>query len=164
MKAIQFSKFGGRDVLEYIETPKPVPQDNELLIEVTASGVNFVDIRERIGVYARAETHVGQDKLLPRISGLQVVGHVVDTGPSGDHGLIGEKVMALPARRRLCAIRRGTRRPDHPPAGGCRARAQARKKRFNLVWWVDRINANSGAFGTQFARDASSNAARPASD
>lgn len=95
MKAIQFSKFGGRDVLEYIETPKPVPQDDELLIEVTASGVNFVDIRERMGVYARAETHVGQDKLLPRISGLQVVGYVVDTGPSGDRGLIGKKVMAL---------------------------------------------------------------------
>jgi NADPH:quinone reductase len=95
MKAIQFSKFGGRDVLEYVEVPKPVPQDDELLIEVTASGVNFVDIRERMGVYARPETHVGQDKLLPRISGLQVVGHVVDAGPSGDRGMKGKKVMAL---------------------------------------------------------------------
>jgi NADPH2:quinone reductase len=53
MKAIQFSQFGGRDVLEYVEVAKPLPHADDLLIEVTASGVNFVDIRERMGVYAR---------------------------------------------------------------------------------------------------------------
>jgi NADPH:quinone reductase len=56
MKAIQFSQFGGWDVLEYVEVAKPLPQADDLLIEVTASGVNFVDIRERMGVYARPET------------------------------------------------------------------------------------------------------------
>ena len=36
MKAIQFSQFGGRDVLEYVEVAKPLPQaDDDLLIEVT---------------------------------------------------------------------------------------------------------------------------------
>jgi NADPH:quinone reductase-like Zn-dependent oxidoreductase len=44
------------DVLEYVEVAKPLPQADDLLIEVTASGVNFVDIRERMGVYARPET------------------------------------------------------------------------------------------------------------
>jgi NADPH:quinone reductase len=95
MKAIQFSQFGDRDVLEYVEVPKPAPQNDELLIEVTASGVNFVDIRERQGIYARAETHVGKDKGLPRISGLQAVGHVTEVGPLGDRSLIGKKVVAL---------------------------------------------------------------------
>jgi NADPH:quinone reductase len=95
MKAIQFSQFGGRDVLEYVEVAKPLPRGDDLLIEVTASGVNFVDIRERMGVYARPETHVGQDKILPRISGLQVVGNVVAVGPQGDHSLLGKKVVAL---------------------------------------------------------------------
>ena len=95
MKAIQFSRFGDRDVLEYVEVPKPAPQNDEVLIEVTASGVNFVDIRERQGIYARAETHVGKDKGLPRISGLQAVGHVTEVGPLGDRSLIGKKVVAL---------------------------------------------------------------------
>jgi NADPH:quinone reductase len=95
MKAIQFSQFGGPDVLEYVEVARPLPQGDDLLIEVTASGVNFVDIRERMGVYARPETHVGQDKVLPRISGLQVVGNVVAVGSTGDHSLVGKKVVAL---------------------------------------------------------------------
>jgi NADPH:quinone reductase len=95
MKAIQFSRFGDRDVLEYVEVAKPSPQNDEVLIEVTASGVNFVDIRERQGIYARAETHVGQDKGLPRISGLQAVGYVTAVGPLGNRDLIGQKVVAL---------------------------------------------------------------------
>lgn len=95
MKAIQISQFGDRSVLEYVDLPKPSPQNDDVLIEVTASGVNFVDIRERQGVYQRSETHVGKDKGLPRISGLQVVGRVVEVGPAGDHSLIGKKVAAL---------------------------------------------------------------------
>ena len=95
MKAIQFFRFGDRDVLEYVEVPKPSPQNDEVLIETTASGVNFVDIRERQGVYARAETHVGKDKVLPRISGLQAVGYVTEVGPLGDPTLVGKKVVAL---------------------------------------------------------------------
>jgi NADPH2:quinone reductase len=95
MKAIQFSRFGNRDVLEYVEVAKPSPQNDDVLIEVTASGVNFVDIRERQGIYARAETHVGQDKGLPRISGLQAVGYATAVGPLGNRDLVGQKVVAL---------------------------------------------------------------------
>ena len=67
MKAIQYSHF---------DLPEPFAQGGEVLIDVTASGVNCVDIRERQGVYQRPETHVGSDKILPRISGLQVTGRV----------------------------------------------------------------------------------------
>jgi hypothetical protein len=41
MKAIQFSRFGGPEVLEYVDLPRPVPKGDEVIIEVTASGVNF---------------------------------------------------------------------------------------------------------------------------
>jgi NADPH2:quinone reductase len=105
MKAIQFVRFGGRDVLEYVDIATPEPKNDELLIEISAAGVNFVDIRERIGIYGRAETHVGHIDL-PRISGLQAIGTVVGVGPSGDCTRIGTKVMSLPPRRwRLRAIR-----------------------------------------------------------
>ena len=57
-------------------------------------GVNFPDIRERMGVYQRTETHVG-GVALPRVSGLQAVGRVVEVGAKCDHSLIGKKVVAL---------------------------------------------------------------------
>lgn len=95
MKAIQFSRFGNRDVLEYLDLPEPVAQSDEVLIDVAAAGVNYVDIRERQGVYQKPETRVGSDKGLPRISGLQVTGRVRSVGPKGDANLVGKKVVAL---------------------------------------------------------------------
>jgi NADPH2:quinone reductase len=95
MKAIQYTRFGGRDVLQYLDLPEPTVQLDEVLIDVTASGVNFVDIRERQGVYQRADTHVGADKVLPRVSGLQAVGRVRSVGPTGDTTLIGKKVVTV---------------------------------------------------------------------
>ena len=94
MKAIQFSRFGGAEVLDYVDVPRPSPRTEEVLIEVTASGVNFPDVRERMGVYQRAETHVG-GVVLPRVSGLQAVGRVLEVGEKCDPGLIGKKVVAL---------------------------------------------------------------------
>ena len=53
MQVIQFSSFGGPEVLDYVSVPKTSPKSDEVLVEVTASGVNFPDVRERMGVYAR---------------------------------------------------------------------------------------------------------------
>lgn len=98
MKAIQFSRFGGPEVLDYVDVPTPVPVDDEVLIEVTAAGVNYVDIRERLGVYHSSAAHVDSGLTLPRISGLQGVGVVRDVGTQGDQSLIGKRVMALLTR------------------------------------------------------------------
>ena len=109
MKAVQFARFGGADVLEYVDVPQPSPHSGDVLIEVTAAGLNYVDIRERQGVYQQAETHVG-GVTLPRIPGLQAVGIVTKLGPSGDQSLIGKKVVALlpdgAVMRSMCASRR----------------------------------------------------------
>jgi NADPH2:quinone reductase len=94
MKAIQFARFGGAEVLQYVDIDRPVPKADQILIEVSASAVNFPDIRERSGVYQRAETRVG-GVALPHVTGLQAVGRVVQTGADADSSLLGRKVVAL---------------------------------------------------------------------
>lgn len=43
MKAIVFTKYGSPDDLRLNEVPKPVPEDDELLIRVQASSINSWD-------------------------------------------------------------------------------------------------------------------------
>src|SRR3984885_12662752 len=93
MKAIQYERFGGPDVLEYLDLPNPTPGSGQLLIETAAIGVNFPDIRERLGVYNKAETRVGGVQL-PQVGGLAVAGTVVAAGPQTSVQ-VGRKVVAL---------------------------------------------------------------------
>ena len=47
MKAIMYTKFGPPDVLQLQEVEKPAPKDNEVLIRVHATSVNFGDTMAR---------------------------------------------------------------------------------------------------------------------
>ena len=51
MKVIEITSFGAPDVLRLAERPVPVPGVGELLIRVSASGVNRPDILQRTGNY-----------------------------------------------------------------------------------------------------------------
>ena len=51
MKVIEISSFGAPDVLRLAERPVPVPGVGELLIRVTASGINRPDVLQRTGNY-----------------------------------------------------------------------------------------------------------------
>ena len=93
MKAIQYERFGGPEVLEYVDLPEPVPGPGEVLISTAAIGVNFPDVRERLGVYNLAATGVGGVKL-PQVGGLAVTGTVASAGPDCDQGLVGRRVVA----------------------------------------------------------------------
>ena len=68
MKAVQYERFGGPEVLEYVDVPDPAPGPGEVLVQTVGIGVNFPDIRERLGVYNRPETKVG-GVTLPNVSG-----------------------------------------------------------------------------------------------
>lgn len=45
MKAVVFTEYGSPDVLQLTEVDKPVPADNEVLVQVRASSVNAADWR-----------------------------------------------------------------------------------------------------------------------
>lgn len=79
MRAIQMKEFGGPEVLELVELPKPQAVDGEVVIRVTRAGVNFADTHTRTNSYVRKAT-------LPLVPGGEVAGIREDTG---------ERVIAL---------------------------------------------------------------------
>ncbi|MBI3666953.1 MAG: quinone oxidoreductase [Acidobacteria bacterium] len=54
MKAIRIHENGGPEVLRYEEVPIPAPGPAEALVKIQASGVNFIDIYFRQGLYKAA--------------------------------------------------------------------------------------------------------------
>ena len=79
MQAAVVFKWGGPEVLEYVEVPDPVPRTGEVIVELMASSVNYHDILVR--------SH-GRGLPLPSILGIDGVGRRRDTG---------EEVIILPA-------------------------------------------------------------------
>ena len=51
MKAIQISRTGGPDVLDYVEVPTPTAGPGEVLVKADAIGVNYFDTMIRTGRY-----------------------------------------------------------------------------------------------------------------
>ena len=43
MRAIQISEFGGPEVLKLVDIPAPTAVVGEVLIEVSACGINYAD-------------------------------------------------------------------------------------------------------------------------
>ncbi len=88
MKTIEMREPGAPDVLEIGERPLPVPRSDEVLVRVTAVGVNGPDLVQRRGHYPPPK---GASDLL----GLEVSGEVVATGDSVPAWSPGDKLCAL---------------------------------------------------------------------
>lgn len=90
MKAVVVSRYGGPEVLEMREVPRPLPGPGQVLIAVAGTSVNFADIMAREGRY-----HAGSEP--PFIPGLEVVGEVAAVGSGVNQFAPGTAVMAFPA-------------------------------------------------------------------
>ncbi|MEP1207380.1 MAG: NAD(P)H-quinone oxidoreductase [Rhizobiaceae bacterium] len=88
MKTIEISEFGGPDVL--VPGTRDVPDcgETEVLIKITAAGVNGPDIVQRRGHYPPPP---GASDLL----GLEVSGEVVETGKNVKKWAVGDRICAL---------------------------------------------------------------------
>jgi len=73
MKAVQFSRFGGPEVLQLVDVPAPVAGPGELVVRVRAAGVNLSDTLMRADRYAVTPA-------LPAVPGNEVAGEVVEVG------------------------------------------------------------------------------------
>jgi len=83
MRAIRFHALGGPEVLQLDEVPKPVPQSGEVLIQVEAIGVNFIDTYQRAGLYKVD---------LPFTPGQEVAGRIAAIGPGVTEFAEGDRV------------------------------------------------------------------------
>ena len=118
MTAVQLVGHGGYDMLHYrTDVPVPRPAKGQVLINVTAAGVNNTDINTRIGWYSKTVAGstddiadaAGEDDEdsgswanalnLPLIQGADVCGRVVAVGDGVSGARIGERVIVEPVLR-----------------------------------------------------------------
>src|SRR5690606_11298864 len=88
MRAIEITRSGGPEVLEWREVPDPRPEAGEVLIDVTASAVNRADVLQRMGFY---DPPPGTSPY----PGLEVSGVVAEVGAAVEQFKPGDRVCAL---------------------------------------------------------------------
>ena len=83
MHAIQITEHGSADVMRWVELDDPTAGQGQVVVELGAAGLNFIDTYQRSGLY-----EVG----LPYVLGLEGAGTVVEVGDGVDHLAIGDRV------------------------------------------------------------------------
>jgi NADPH:quinone reductase-like Zn-dependent oxidoreductase len=86
MKAAQFSRFGGPEVLEIVDLPDPHAGPGEIRIAVRAAGVNASDWKKRQGL---------MDGDLPQTMGYEAAGIVDELGDGVTDVAVGDRVFGL---------------------------------------------------------------------
>jgi NADPH:quinone reductase-like Zn-dependent oxidoreductase len=87
VKAVRFHEFGGLDVLRVDEIDLPTPAPGEVVIDITASALNHLDVDIREGT-SRFPIE------LPFTLGLEVVGRIAELGEGVDGWQVGDRVLA----------------------------------------------------------------------
>ncbi len=131
MKTVEITSYGAPDVLRLGVRPDPVPAAGELLIRVSASGVNRPDVLQRTGNYP---VPPGASD----IPGLEVAGEIIggDAGAMAAAGFkLGDRVCALVAGggyAELCVAPVGQCLPV--PQGLSDVEAASLPETFFTVW------------------------------
>src|SRR5580692_6113565 len=89
MKCIQVKVVGGPENMELVDVPTPVPGPKQALVKIAASGVNFIDIYFRTGLY-KAD--------FPIALGNEAAGTVEAVGAEVTEVAVGDRVAYAMAR------------------------------------------------------------------
>ena len=102
MKAIQVQRHGGPEVLGLVDLSAPKPNPHEVLVKISAAGVNFIDIYFREGRYTAQPPFIDGQEAAGIVS---EVGSEVGTWNPGDRvaytGVLGSyaEYATVPAKR-----------------------------------------------------------------
>ena len=83
MRAIVIEEFGGPEVLRPQEIDDPTPGPGQVLLDVAARGVNFIDVYQRSGVYKVD---------LPFVPGMEASGTIAAVGEGVTDLKVGQRV------------------------------------------------------------------------
>jgi len=96
MKAFQIKKYDKKAGLTLAEVPKPSVKDDEVLVEVYASGLNLLDSKIKSGEFKMILPYQ-----FPLTLGHDAAGTVIQTGKNVKHFKVGDQVYARPADFRI---------------------------------------------------------------
>lgn len=88
MKRVVVDRFGGPEVMKFVEAEDPRPAAGEVAVRVVAAGVSFTDSQLRAGIYF----HVPKPSFTP---GYELVGVVEELGVGCSRLRVGDRVAAL---------------------------------------------------------------------
>ncbi len=83
MWGIQITEQGGPDVLRWCELPDPTAAAGQIVVEVAAAGLNYIDTYQRSGLYPVS---------LPFVPGLEGAGVVTEVGEGVSRFAVGDRV------------------------------------------------------------------------
>src|SRR5689334_18667742 len=83
MQAVRIHEYGGPENMKLDEVPRPEPGPGQARVKTQASGVNFIDIYQRSGMYKVP---------LPFSMGLEGAGTVEAVGPDTTLVKVGDRV------------------------------------------------------------------------
>ncbi len=99
MRAVLLTGHGGMEKLVYRDDyPAPSPEPNQVLIRISACGLNNTDVNTRTSWYSKSGDEGdaawgGTSIAFPLIQGADAVGVVVEAGSQADASLLGKRVM-----------------------------------------------------------------------
>jgi NADPH:quinone reductase-like Zn-dependent oxidoreductase len=85
-----FAQPGGADVLQLMDLPIPTPDDDEVLVQVKACGLNHLDVWVRKGLPTKIP--------MPHIGGCEPAGVVADVGKKVQGFTVGQRVLISPGQ------------------------------------------------------------------
>jgi NADPH:quinone reductase-like Zn-dependent oxidoreductase len=93
-RAVQFDEYGGIGVLQVRDVPRPVPADDEVLVQVKAAGINPGEAMIRRGVL-----HDRWPATFPSGQGSDLAGVIAEIGSGVAGFAVGDEVIGFSERR-----------------------------------------------------------------